>query len=214
MLAHELTTIRHLRHFFVENEKPARRLLKRLLPEVSQSEFQLCEIGKHADESAAFTQLRSWSKQHDRGLISDCGAPAVADPGSAIVARAHQAGMLVIPLVGPSSILLTLMASGFSGQSFVFHGYLPIDAGQRLKFLQKMEADSQKLRQTQLFMETPFRNNALLEQLQKALKPDTLLCIGSGIHTPQQFFKTDSMAAWKTQMPDIHKIPAIFAIFR
>ena len=213
LLNHELAGIGHLRHFFAENEKPARRLLKRIYPNVSQSEFVITEIGKHADVYEAMQNLRKYASLNDCGLVSDCGVPAVADPGAVLVAEAHRLAMQVIPFVGPSSILLTLMASGFNGQSFVFHGYPPLDTVQRTRFLQKVESDAIRLNQTQLFMETPFRNMPLLKQILSTLKPDTRLCLGAGIHTKGQFFKSLKVSEWKLQAVDIHKIPAIFAVY-
>jgi 16S rRNA (cytidine1402-2'-O)-methyltransferase len=145
--------------------------------------------------------------------MSEAGCPGIADPGADIVAEAHKRGIKVVPLVGPSSILLALMASGFNGQSFTFHGYLPIDKVQRSKRIKELEGFAERFKQTQLFIETPFRNNQLLDDILKSCKPATRLCIACNITAEDELIKTQTITAWKKQLPDLHKKPTIFLLF-
>lgn len=145
--------------------------------------------------------------------MSEAGCPGVADPGAEIVALAHQKGIKVIPLVGPSSILLALMASGFSGQSFAFHGYLPIDKAQRAQKLKELESIAERNHQTQIFIETPFRNNALLEEILKSCKSETRLCIACDLTAETEFVQTKRIREWKLKIPDLHKRPSIFLLY-
>ncbi|OKS89293.1 hypothetical protein RG47T_4777 [Mucilaginibacter polytrichastri] len=149
----------------------------------------------------------------DAGLMSEAGCPGVADPGADVVAEAHRRGIKVVPLVGPSSILLAIMASGFNGQSFTFHGYLPIDKADRSRRIKELEGFTERLKQTQLFIETPFRNNALLEEILKTCKPTTRLCIACNLTANDELVKTQTIAAWKKTPPDLHKKPTIFLLF-
>ena len=148
------------------------------------------------------------------GLMSEAGCPGIADPGAEIVAEAHRKGIKVVPLVGPSSILLALMASGFNGQSFTFHGYLPIDKLERSKRVKELEALAECNNQTQLFIETPFRNNALLEEILRSANPQTRLCIACNLTAADEMVKTLTVADWKKQVPELHKRPTIFLLFR
>lgn len=148
------------------------------------------------------------------GLMSEAGCPGVADPGADIVAEAHRRNIRVVPLVGPNAMLQALMASGFSGQSYAFSGYLPIDKGDRSKRIKDLEQMSQRYRQTQLFMETPFRNNQLLEEVLKNCQPNTLLCIASNINAADEYIKTLPISLWRKEKVDLHKKPTVFLIYK
>ena len=206
-------TVNQISEYIVENSKTARRFLKEAGLQTPQSELIVHDYGKHNREKLAefFTGLLNGK---DVGLMSEAGCPGVADPGAEIVAYAHQKGIKVIPLVGPSSILLALMASGFNGQSFTFHGYLPIDKVQRSQKLRELENLSERNNQTQLFIETPFRNNAMLEEVLRTCKPQTKLCIASSLTAVDEMVQTKSIAEWKKQVPDLHKKPVIYLLFK
>lgn len=206
-------TINSISEYIVENEKTARRFLKEAGLKTPQSELIIHDYGKHnrnVELKEFFTGLIAGK---DVGLMSEAGCPGIADPGADIVAEAHRRGIKVVPLVGPSSILLALMASGFNGQSFTFHGYLPIDKGQRSKRIKDLENYAKQFQQTQIFIETPFRNNQLLEEILKVCKPDTRLCIGCNLTADNELISTRTIAAWKKQVPDLHKKPTIFLLF-
>ncbi|MDB5116074.1 MAG: SAM-dependent methyltransferase [Mucilaginibacter sp.] len=207
-------TINHIKEYIVENEKTARRFLKEAGLKTPQSELLMHDYGKHNRESSIkpfFTGLQSGK---DVGLMSEAGCPGVADPGAGIVAEAHKRGIKVVPLVGPSSILLALMASGFNGQSFAFVGYLPIDKVLRSKRIRELEGLADRLDQTQIFIETPFRNNPLLEELLKTGHPKTKLCIACNLTAEDEFVQTKTIAEWQTKIPDLHKKPTIFMLSR
>jgi 16S rRNA (cytidine1402-2'-O)-methyltransferase len=202
--------VKHLDVFFVENIRTARRFISSLKLGKVIDELTLIELNKDTPEAETVASLRNLSKS--AGILSEAGCPGVADPGAVAVRIAHELGIRVVPLVGPSSILLALMASGMSGQSFAFHGYLPIDKMQRKKVLQNLERNARQYQQTQIFMETPFRNNQLLEAVIEACSPDVALCIAANVTAPDELIRTMSVGKWKTQKPDLHKIPAIFLI--
>lgn len=202
--------VKHLDVFFVENIRTARRFISSLKLGKVIDELTLIELNKDTPEAETVASLRSLSKS--AGVLSEAGCPGVADPGAVAVRIAHELGIRVVPLVGPSSILLALMASGMSGQSFAFHGYLPIDKMQRKKVLQNLERNARQYQQTQIFMETPFRNNQLLEAVIEACSPDVALCIAANVTAPDELIRTMSVGKWKTKKPDLHKIPAIFLI--
>jgi 16S rRNA (cytidine1402-2'-O)-methyltransferase len=207
-------TINHISEYIVENEKTARRMLKEAGLKTPQSQLLIHDYGKHNRDLLGFPELfAGLLAGKDVGLMSEAGCPGVADPGADIVAEAHRKGIKVVPLVGPSSILLALMASGFSGQSFCFHGYLPIDKLERAKRIKELEAQAERLKQTQLFIETPFRNNPMLGEILQSCKPNTHLCIACNLTAVDEMVKTQSIAAWKKQVPDLHKKPCIFLIF-
>ena len=171
-------------------------------------------MGKHADTSRYSSYLDPLRKGESMGVISEAGCPAVADPGADMVAIAQREGFRVVPLVGPSSIILTVMASGFNGQSFAFHGYLPIEPSDRQKKLKHLEDISRREHQTQLFIETPYRNKKMFDDILRACSPATRLCVAAGITTAQEWIKTQTIRQWKqTGLPDLAKIPAVFAIF-
>ncbi len=206
-------TINSIKEYIVENEKTARRFLKEAGLKTAQSELLIHDYGKHnrADGTAEF--FKGLQAGNDVGLMSEAGCPGVADPGAELVEKAHRMGIKVVPLVGPSSILMALMASGFSGQSFTFHGYLPIDKAARSKKIKELEMLSEKNDQTQLFIETPFRNNPMLEEILKTAHPKTRLCIACDITAATEFIQTKTIADWQKKVPELHKRPAIFLIY-
>ncbi|MBO9617666.1 MAG: SAM-dependent methyltransferase [Niabella sp.] len=199
---------------FVENERTARRYLKQLKKEIVIDHFEWFGIQKA--EEQVLQQFRQQLKQERTiGIISEAGCPGVADPGQLLIAAAQEANAAVVPLVGPSSILLALMASGLNGQQFSFLGYLPIDNTQRIKAVKELENESQRNNSTQIFIETPYRNNQLLETLLKQCHPQTRLCIAVNITAPDESIKTKTILQWqKLAPPDLHKKPAIFLLIR
>lgn len=207
-------TINVIKTYIVENEKTARKFLKEAGIKTPQSDLLIHDYGKHKRGNSLvpyFTQLMSGI---DVGLMSEAGCPGVADPGAEIVAEAHKRGIKVVPLVGPNSMIQALMASGLSGQSFAFHGYLPIDKVERAKRIKELEILSIKHKQTQLFMETPFRNNHLLDDVLKNCQSSTQLCIASNINGEEEFIKTLSVGMWKAERIDLHKKPTVFLLFK
>jgi len=207
-----LDAIKECHVFFVENERSARRFLKQMWKEMIIDNYEW-----HSIHKAELEVRESFKKALQRGMtigiISEAGCPGVADPGQLLVDTAHQLGAPVKPLVGPSSILLALMASGMNGQQFQFTGYLPIDTAQRIKALKDLETESTKKQCTQLFIETPYRNNQLVEVICKICHPNTRLCIAADITGQNEYIKTKSIAEWKKEMPDINKRPAIFLLY-
>ena len=211
--AYNIEVIHLCRHFIVEEIRTARRFLKAVDRDIDIDALTFYEMGKHADPARFSQYLGPLRRGENVGVISEAGCPAVADPGADVVAIAQREGLDVVPLVGPSSILLSVMASGFNGQSFAFHGYLPIDAVQRAKRLKTLEARSVSERQTQLFIETPYRNAKLFADICHACAPRTRLCVAAGITTDCEWIKTRTIGEWKkTGLPDLGKIPAIFLI--
>ena len=203
-----------IRHFIVEELRTARRFLKAVEKNIDIDALTFYEMGKHADASRFSQYLEPLRKGLPGGVISEAGCPAVADPGADVVAIAQREGWRVVPLGGPSSILLAVMASGFNGQSFAFHGYLPIDAGARSKRLKQLESRSAAEHQTQLFIETPYRNEKLMADLLATCNPQTKLCIAAGLTTEQEYVRSQSIRDWKKNgLPQISKIPTIFAIY-
>lgn len=207
-------TINHINEYIVENSKTARRFLKEAGIKTPQSELIIHDYGKHNRDSNINEFFIGLLAGKDVGLMSEAGCPGIADPGAEIVAFAHQKGIKVIPLVGPSSILLALMASGFNGQSFTFHGYLPIDKVQRANKIKELEALAERHNQTQIFIETPFRNNPMLEEILRSCKPETRLCIACDLTSEDEFIQTKSIGEWKSQIPELHKRPAIFLLYK
>jgi 16S rRNA (cytidine1402-2'-O)-methyltransferase len=198
--------------FFVENERTARRFLKSIWKEMVIDNYTWVLIDK-TNNMATLNAFHKHLKENKTiGIISEAGCPGVADPGQLLTETAHAAGATIKPLVGPSSILLALMASGMNGQQFQFVGYLPIDNAERSKTIKELEAESAKKNCTQLFIETPYRNNQLLESLIKHGKPTTKLCIATDITAPTEFIKTKTLAQWKSKLPDLHKRPTIFCM--
>jgi 16S rRNA (cytidine1402-2'-O)-methyltransferase len=203
-----------IRHFIVENVRTARRFLKQAVPEISIDDLTFYTLNKHTSKEELSGFLKPIEAGFPVGIISEAGCPAIADPGADIVAIAQQKNIRVIPLVGPSSILLALMASGFNGQSFAFLGYLPIDQDQRVKTLKLLEQRIYAEDQTQLFIETPYRNGKMLEDILKTCKPATKLCIAADITLESEFIKTKSITEWKKQIPELSKRPCIFALYK
>ena len=207
-------TINAIDTYIVENEKTARKFLKEAGLTRPQSELLMHDYGKHKRSASLVPFFKELMTGKDVGLMSEAGCPGIADPGADIVAEAHRRGITVVPLVGPNSILLALMASGFNGQSFTFHGYLPIDKVERGKRIKELEQTAEKQKQTQLFMETPFRNNSLLEDVLKSAAPQTLLCIACDLTSETEFVKTMSIGQWRQEKIDLHKRPCIFLLYR
>ena len=202
-------------YFFVENEKTARKVIKFFAPEKKQSDLKLFLLDKYS-ESADLKEAQKLMKSgQDFGLLSEAGLPCIADPGNLMVKWCHENNIKVIPINGPSSIILALISSGFNGQEFTFHGYLPIDKEQKKKQILFLENQVQKSGYSQIFMETPYRNNQLLEDLIKFLNPNTKLCIAANINHPtEEFIKTLKISDWKNKKPELHKIPAVFVLGR
>lgn len=204
--------IERTNYFIVENEKTARRFIKKISPSKSQQDLRLETLNKHTAPEQLSDYLKPCLEGNDVGVISEAGCPGVADPGAEMVALAHQTGIQVVPMVGPSSILLALMASGMNGQSFAFNGYLPIDKTDKKKALKQLEKRSIDLGQSQIFMETPYRNNKLLQDLTSILQPHTLLTVATDITLAQEFIKTKTVKQWRTSTVDLHKRPTIFVL--
>lgn len=206
--------IRDIRFFIVENIRTARRFLKKNDPGIDIDTLTFYELNKRTEPSQIAGFLKPLEEGHDMGVMSEAGVPAVADPGADVVSVAQRKGLRVVPLVGPSSILMSLMASGFNGQSFAFHGYLPIDATEKIKYIKKLEGRVYSEDQTQMFIETPYRNNRLLEDLIHACRPTTKLCIAADITGKDEFIRTLSISEWVKKKPDLNKKPAIFLIYK
>jgi 16S rRNA (cytidine1402-2'-O)-methyltransferase len=203
-----------LSYFIVENARTARRYIKRIVPEKVIEELQMVVIDKDSTEAEVKKALEPLKKGISAGIISEAGCPGVADPGAELAKWAHRQNIKVVPLVGPSAILLSLMASGFNGQSFAFHGYLPIEKRDRVQALRQLEKEMLQKDQTQIFMETPYRNNQLLQDLVQHLTPNYRLCIAANITGPNELIRTDTLANWKQQLPDLHKQPAVFLLYK
>ncbi|SFB21900.1 16S rRNA (cytidine1402-2'-O)-methyltransferase [Flavobacterium swingsii] len=201
-------------YYIVENEKTARKSIKIVHAEKKQSELKLFLLNKHTDAKEHLDFIKPLLEGHNVGLMSEAGCPGVADPGAVIVKIAHEKGIQVVPLVGPSSILLALMASGMNGQSFTFNGYLPIDKSEKKHAIKGLEKLSFDKNQSQLFIETPYRNNKLLEDILQTLQPNTLLCIACDITLPTEYIKTMTVNLWKKQKVDLHNRPCIFIIHK
>ena len=200
--------------YIVENEKTARKFIKSIVPEKVQSSLRLSVLNKHTEVSQYNQMIQPCLNGINMGIMSEAGCPGVADPGAAIVKIAHEKGIQVVPLVGPSSILLAIMASGMNGQSFTFNGYLPIDSNEKKTALKNLEKLSHDNNQSQIFIETPYRNNKLLEDILQTLQPSTHLCIATDITLPTEFIKTARVQDWKKITVDLHKRPTIFIIHK
>ncbi|MDN3725427.1 SAM-dependent methyltransferase [Aequorivita sp. SDUM287046] len=205
-------TIERVDHYIVENEKESRRFIKRFVPEKKQSLLKIQETNKFTTLEEIPSMLNPCLDGFDVGVISDAGCPGIADPGAKVVHYAHQKGIKVIPLVGPSSILLAMMASGFNGQNFAFNGYLPIDKSERKAEIKRLEKLSKDLGQSQLFIETPYRNNQMLQSLTETLNNQTRICVACDITLPTEYIKTAPVELWKKIKVDLHKRPTLFII--
>jgi 16S rRNA (cytidine1402-2'-O)-methyltransferase len=206
--------IERLDNYIVENEKSARRFIKRVSPGKSQSSLKLLLLNKYTQEHELDHFLDTCKAGTSMGLISEAGCPAIADPGSDIVKLAHENDIQVVPLVGPSSIILALMSSGMNGQSFAFNGYLPIEQAERKSALKRLEKLSFDHNQTQIFIETPYRNNKILEDMCAILHPNTRVCVACDLTLPTEYIKTTTVSEWQNITVDLHKRPTIFIIHK
>ena len=204
--------IEEIDYYIVENEKSARKFIKHICPEKKQSSLHILLLDKFVQESDTRKYLDVCAQGINVGLLSEAGVPAIADPGATMVKLAHQKNIQVVPLVGPSSILLAMMSSGFNGQNFAFNGYLPIDNNERKSAIRELEKLSKDKNQSQIFIETPYRNQKMFSELVATLSPNTLVCIAAGITLNSEFIKTLSVKEWKNQSIDLHKRPTIFII--
>jgi len=200
-------------YFFVENEKTARKVIKFFCPEKKQPDLKLFKLDKYSETSDLKEAQTLMKAGQDFGLLSEAGLPCIADPGNIMVKWAHENKIKVIPINGPSSILLALISSGFNGQNFTFHGYLPIDKSEKKQKIQWLESQVHKTGYSQIFMETPYRNNHLIDDLIQFLNPNAQLCIAANINHPtEEFIQTRTLKDWKKDRPDFHKIPAVFVL--
>jgi 16S rRNA (cytidine1402-2'-O)-methyltransferase len=206
--------VSRLRFFIVENVRTARRFLKKCHADIDIDKLTFYELNKHTDRNNIPEFLQPLKEGNSMGIISEAGCPAVADPGAEIVALAHREGYKVVPLVGPSSPLLALMASGFNGQNYAFHGYLPIDSNERAKAIKKLETHAYNENQTQLFIETPYRNQKLAEDILLHCKPQTRLCIAMNITCEDEYIATKTVKEWKNRLPDMNKKPCVFLLYK
>ena len=212
--AYNLEVISRLNAFIVENVRTARRFIAGLGQKVPIDRISFSEIGKRTAPEEFPALLKPLLDGKDMGLLSEAGVPCIADPGAGIVKLAQQQKIRVVPLIGPSSILLALMGSGFNGQNFAFHGYLPVDKAELHARIKKLESDALSNDQTQIFIETPFRNGKLFESLLKSCHPATQLCIAYNLTLPGESIRSMPVASWKKTKVDLHKKPAVFLFYR
>jgi 16S rRNA (cytidine1402-2'-O)-methyltransferase len=206
--------ITSLTYFIVEEIRTARRFLKKVDKSIDIDSLTFYTLNRHTKPEEIASFLAPMAKGESVGVISEAGCPAIADPGADVVAIAQQKGYNVMPLVGPSSIILSVMGSGFNGQSFAFHGYLPIEPGERIKRIKALEGRIYAEDQTQLFIETPYRNNKMMEDIVKNCRPTTKLCIAANITCEGEYIKTKTIKEWQGKLPDLSKIPCIFLIYK
>lgn len=206
--------INNIRYYIVENIRTTRRFLKKVDKNIDIDRLTFFELNQHTDPQIIGSYIEPLLHGEDMGIVSEAGCPAVADPGALVVELAQQKNIQVVPLVGPSSILLALMASGFNGQSFSFEGYLPIDNDKRIKRLKVLENRIYTENQTQIFIETPYRNNKIVQDFIAHCRPSTKLCIASEITTDNEFIKTKPLGRWKNTCPDLSKKPTIFLLYK
>ena len=203
-----------IKHFIVEDVRSARRFLKRVDRSINIDELAFYPLNKHTSAEELSGYLKPLQAGNAMGVLSEAGCPAVADPGADVVSMAQSLRLKVVPLVGPSSIILSVMASGFNGQSFAFHGYLPVDSSERIKRIKVLEQRMYAEDQTQLFIETPYRNNKMIEDIVKNCRPQTRLCIASNITCEGEYIQTKTIKEWQGKLPDLSKIPSIFLIYK
>lgn len=203
-----------IRHFIVEDIRSARRFLRKVDSQFDIDGSQFYELNKHTAPEAVSGYLKPLQAGLPVGVISEAGCPAVADPGADIVAITQRKGLKVVPLVGPSSIILSVMASGFNGQSFAFNGYLPVKPDERAKALRKLEQRVYNENQTQIFIETPYRNGKMVEDILAHCRPQTKLCIAANLTCEDEFAKTRTLKEWKGKLPDLSKKPCIFLLYK
>ena len=206
--------VRDIRHFIVEDVRSARRFLKKVDKDFDIDGSQFYPLNKHTSPEEISGYLKPLEEGHSMGVISEAGCPAVADPGADVVALAQRKHLKVVPLIGPSSIILSVMGSGFNGQSFAFNGYLPIEAADRTKRLKLLEQRAYTEQQTQIFIETPYRNNRLVEDILATCRPQTRLCIAANITCEEEYIVTRTLKEWKGHVPDLSKQPCIFLIYK
>lgn len=206
--------VKTIQHFIVEDVRTARRFLKKVNPQINIDELQFYVLNQHTTVSEISSFIQPLKSGNNVGVISEAGCPAIADPGADIVAMAQTLGVKVVPLVGPSSILLALMGSGFNGQSFSFNGYLPVQPADRVKALKKLESRIYSENQSQLFIETPYRNMKMVEDILSNCQPHTKLCIAADITLQTEYIVTKSVKEWKNKVPDLHKRPTIFILYK
>ena len=211
---YNLEVIHGIRHFIVENVRTARRFLKKADPAIDINTLAFYELNKHTSSEQISGYLDPLKKGEPVGIISEAGCPAIADPGAVIVAIAQRAKLRVVPLVGPSSILMSLMGSGFNGQSFAFNGYLPIEAPERAKRLKQLESRIYAENQTQIFIETPYRNQKMLDDICKNCRPQTRLCIASDITCDDESIITRTISEWQKFKGELPRVPSIFLIYK
>lgn len=211
--ARNIELVRSVKHFIVENARSARRFLKACDRDIDIDSLSIVELNRHTQPQEVASMLEPMKRGFSMGVISEAGCPAVADPGADVVAIAQKRGYKVAPLVGPSSIIMSVMGSGFNGQSFAFNGYLPIDSAQRSAKLKEMERRVRSERQTQIFIETPYRNSKLLQWLCQSLGPDMLLCVATDITGPAESIRTMPIKEWRRQSLEIDKLPTIFLLY-
>lgn len=207
-------TIEFIDDYIVENEKTARKFIKLMLPQKVQADLRIQVLNKRTESIELKAMIQPCLQGRSIGLMSEAGCPGVADPGAVIVKLAHESGIRVVPLVGPSSLLLALMGSGMNGQCFAFNGYLPIEKSEKKQAVRNLERLSEDKNQSQLFIETPYRNNKMLEDLLQMLHPKTLLCVAADLTLPSEFIKTYTVQDWKKVKVDLHNRPAIFIIHK
>lgn len=203
-----------LKHFIVEDMRSARRFLKKVDKDIDIDSLTFYPLNKHTSPDEIPEYLSPLEQGESMGVISEAGCPAIADPGADVVALAQRKNLKVVPLVGPSSILLSVMGSGFNGQSFAFHGYLPVESAERVKRLKQLEQRIYSEQQTQLFIETPYRNNKMVEDILANCRQHTKLCIAANLTTGSEYIKTRSIKEWKGKTPDLSKIPCIFLLYQ
>lgn len=206
--------ILNIKHFIVEDIRSARRFLKKVEREIDIDTLQFYPLNKHTSPEDISGYLKPLLNGESIGVISEAGCPAVADPGADVVAIAQRKNLKVVPLVGPSSIILSVMGSGFNGQSFAFHGYLPIEPAERAKRLKVLEQRIYGESQTQLFIETPYRNNKMVDDILLNCRPQTKLCIAANITCEGEYIKTRTVKEWQGKVPDLAKIPCIFLLYQ
>lgn len=212
--SHNNLIINDLKYFIVEDIRTARRFLKKSNPQIVIDDLTFFQLNQHTSPEEISTFLAPMNQGYDMGVISEAGCPAIADPGADVVAIAQKNGYKVVPLVGPSSILLALMASGFNGQSFAFVGYLPIQSTERSKILKKLENRVYNENQSQIFIETPYRNMKMLEEIFSTCQANTKLCIAADITLETEFIQTKTIQTWKKHIPDLNKRPCIFILYK
>ena len=212
--AYNKEVILNIKHFIVEDLRSARRFLKKVERSIDIDSLHFNILNKRTTKEEFSNYLEPLHNGESIGVLSEAGCPAVADPGADVVAIAQRKGLKVVPLVGPSSVILSVMASGFNGQSFAFHGYLPIDAQERMRSLKNLESRIYGEDQTQLFIETPYRNHAMLDDILQHCRPQTKLCIAANITCDDEFIETKSIQEWKKGVPNLAKIPCIFLLYR